>query len=507
MPPSTAACAWLRILPSLPGKRPAPLLSLSQRTASSSSQQAATGFLNVEPAARDDDEPVLITAHLPHRLRRGESINQIKLPVALNDALTECFERDIRAETKATKQAVKEGRLASVQDKPPTVLDFAAFRMDRSFAACSRVLHEVVCRLPGYAPTSVLDVGAQMGSGSWAAHAVWSEGGGGVGDDGYDDEYEYDEGGEEEEAAEAAEEAAAARRACVYTAVEPNSRMRAAGARVSEAAQPHGPPITWHAALPTEHAHAPEHPSATKANASSATAGTSSATAGTMDSSTHSPHQHGTHQHSLHQHSLVISQYALSTLSSAATRSPASGSSREPTELHTLLSVLWRHVAEGGVLALVDSASDDGASQMQQARTFLESRLDNARVLAPFPHAGLGATSIFGGGGGGSGAAEPVSLVAYKRSFSKGAALPLTQRLLESSAAQVHAQGLDPTPSPSPLTTPCCHVAGTRPGPRPDTLALPPHHPVLPRGRYTPRASTRHGAGRSGATAPKPSPI
>ena len=38
--------------------------------------------------------------------------------------------------------------------KAATINDFVAFRVDRSYAACYRVLHEVCCRLPGFAPTS-----------------------------------------------------------------------------------------------------------------------------------------------------------------------------------------------------------------------------------------------------------------------------------------------------------------------------------------------------------------
>ena len=79
---------------------------------------------------------------------------------------------------------------------------------------------------------------------------------------------------------------------------------------------------------------------------------------------------------------------------------------------------------------------------MQAARLFLETQATGARLLAPFPHRGLGATSIFAPAGGGM---QSTSLAAFNRSFSKGASLPVVQNVLECNAALVHAQGVDPS--------------------------------------------------------------
>ena len=95
--------------------------------------------------------PLVVTAELPHRLRHGESIKQVRLPEALERALRDEFDLPIRAEMKAAKKAVKIGRLSSIDKKALTVHDFMAYRLDRSYAACYRVMHEVNCRLPDFA--------------------------------------------------------------------------------------------------------------------------------------------------------------------------------------------------------------------------------------------------------------------------------------------------------------------------------------------------------------------
>lgn len=50
---------------------------------------------------------------------------------------------------------------------------YVASRMPAVFSACHRVLTEVKRRLPGFAPTKVLDFGAGTGSGFWALREVW----------------------------------------------------------------------------------------------------------------------------------------------------------------------------------------------------------------------------------------------------------------------------------------------------------------------------------------------
>lgn len=50
---------------------------------------------------------------------------------------------------------------------------YAAARMPATYAASSRAMAAAADRLPGFRPTSLLDIGAGTGSAAWAAAAVW----------------------------------------------------------------------------------------------------------------------------------------------------------------------------------------------------------------------------------------------------------------------------------------------------------------------------------------------
>ena len=108
-----------------------------------------------------------------------------------------------------------------------------------------------------------------------------------------------------------------------------------------------------------------------------------------------------------------------------------------------MLDELWSRTADGGVLALVDSAGESSAIAMREARRHFDECAPGARLLAPFPLAGLGATGVFGGDG--AAAAEPWPLAAFGKSFRKGSTLELTQRVLESEAAREHGRRTEPS--------------------------------------------------------------
>jgi ribosomal protein RSM22 (predicted rRNA methylase) len=55
------------------------------------------------------------------------------------------------------------------------VAAYAAYRAPATYAAAVAVLAEVSARLPGWRPSSVLDIGAGPGVASWAAAAVWPD--------------------------------------------------------------------------------------------------------------------------------------------------------------------------------------------------------------------------------------------------------------------------------------------------------------------------------------------
>ena len=157
---------------------------------------------------------------LPRRLRRGEDIKLVEMPPALDAALEQHTVPRIRSMFRSLKRARKLGNARADEERLPTVDDFAAYRLDRTYAACHRVLHEASCRIPEFEPKAVLDYGAYLGSGTWAAHTVFPP----------------------------PSDAVALR---TFTAVEPNRRMREAGYELSDAALPDGgPSIAWRSELP-----------------------------------------------------------------------------------------------------------------------------------------------------------------------------------------------------------------------------------------------------------------
>ena len=124
---------------------------------------------------------------------------------------------------------------------------------------------------------------------------------------------------------------------------------------------------------------------------------------------------------------LVIAPYSLSSL--------------PERETPRAMQLLWERTAVGGVLAVVDSAAERGVAAMSLARAHLEKEAQGARLLAPFPHTGAGATSIFGYEDGG---AAPFPMKAYKRAFRKGSTCELNQAVAESTAARAYAMRANP---------------------------------------------------------------
>ena len=137
-----------------------------------------------------------------------------------------------------------------------------------------------------------------------------------------------------------------------------------------------------------------------------------------------------------------------------------------------MIDLLWERLAAGGVLAIADSAAGTSVERPERARHHLEGTLEGARWVAPFPHAGMGATSVFGTTRDGDdtaadgGGAEPVSMRAYKKAFSKVRSLEITQRVLESTASREHGMRTDATRRGTLWRTPtqtgsCCRCCAS----------------------------------------------
>lgn len=105
-----------------------------------------------------------------------------ELPVALAAAIERRLEgaatgetRDAAARLSAAYRAgaTTRGALGGSGAGEESLLAYLATRMPATFAACAAVLDEAGASLPGFAPTSLLDVGAGPGTAAWAACARW----------------------------------------------------------------------------------------------------------------------------------------------------------------------------------------------------------------------------------------------------------------------------------------------------------------------------------------------
>ena len=266
-----------------------------------------------------------LTRHLPHALRHGEFVRQVRLPEALEDVLATHTVPRLITSLKAAKQA----RLAgSTEERSLTVDDFAAHRLDRTYAACFRVLHEINCRVPDFAPRSILDFGAYLGSASWATHAIWPP-------------------------EELPERSAAAR---LYVAVEPNPRLRGAGAELSEAAAPHGPPIQWGSEMPASAELGPLHAPSRQPQRQPPRQPPRHAPHGDVGDGAEEEVQEESGSAAVGDakaFDLVIVPYSLSSL-------PAAGVTRA-------LASLWARTAVGGILAVIDSTGDSSVATVGRA--------------------------------------------------------------------------------------------------------------------------------------------
>jgi ribosomal protein RSM22 (predicted rRNA methylase) len=81
----------------------------------------------------------------------------------------------LEADAAALSQGYRSGGAAPVLTDRRAALAYASVRMPATFAATARALAAGAARLPGFAPTTVLDVGSGTGSAAWAATAVWPD--------------------------------------------------------------------------------------------------------------------------------------------------------------------------------------------------------------------------------------------------------------------------------------------------------------------------------------------
>lgn len=90
------------------------------------------------------------------------------------DALLEGVSRkDLAAAAQKMSQAYRQGGTSQAIVTPLEATAYAVARMPATYAACAAVFARLADVMPGFAPSSLLDVGAGTGAASWAAVTAW----------------------------------------------------------------------------------------------------------------------------------------------------------------------------------------------------------------------------------------------------------------------------------------------------------------------------------------------
>ena len=93
--------------------------------------------------------------------------------VSITEMLRGVDERALAAASRGLSDAYRSGADPHVQDDLNVAAAYAAVRAPATFAASASVFDVVARALPGFVPSSHLDLGAGIGSAAWAAHATW----------------------------------------------------------------------------------------------------------------------------------------------------------------------------------------------------------------------------------------------------------------------------------------------------------------------------------------------
>jgi len=96
-----------------------------------------------------------------------------ELTRALDGLLEGIPRRELAAAAKAMSEGYRKGETSRPIATPVQALAYAVARMPATYAACAAVFARLKEVMPGFAPASLLDVGAGTGAAGWAAHAAW----------------------------------------------------------------------------------------------------------------------------------------------------------------------------------------------------------------------------------------------------------------------------------------------------------------------------------------------
>jgi ribosomal protein RSM22 (predicted rRNA methylase) len=95
------------------------------------------------------------------------------LTSALDGLLQGASRKDLAAAAQKMSQGYRQGGTSQAIVTPLEAIAYAVARMPATYAACAAVFGRLADVMPGFAPSSLLDVGAGTGAASWAAVTAW----------------------------------------------------------------------------------------------------------------------------------------------------------------------------------------------------------------------------------------------------------------------------------------------------------------------------------------------
>src|ERR1700722_645231 len=103
----------------------------------------------------------------------------MQFPPALTLALEALLEgvprKDLAAAAQKMSAGYRQGETSQPIATPLQAIAYAVARMPATLAACAAVFAQFEDVMPGFAPASLLDVGAGTGAASWAAVTQWPD--------------------------------------------------------------------------------------------------------------------------------------------------------------------------------------------------------------------------------------------------------------------------------------------------------------------------------------------
>jgi ribosomal protein RSM22 (predicted rRNA methylase) len=98
-----------------------------------------------------------------------------ELTLTLQALLDGVPRKDLTAAARKMSDGYRQGETSQPIATPLQAIAYAVARMPATFAACAAVFARLEDAMPGFAPQSLLDVGAGTGAASWAAVSAWPQ--------------------------------------------------------------------------------------------------------------------------------------------------------------------------------------------------------------------------------------------------------------------------------------------------------------------------------------------